>query len=47
MVSQVKRIPMRVRIAAILTVVAGFMLIVRRRFFDESPTTDIEEAPAV
>lgn len=44
-VSTVRQMPARVHIAAILTVVAGFGLIVLRRLFGDTNTQDIAEEP--
>lgn len=44
-VTTVRHLPARVHIAAVLTVVAGFILLIRRRLIDDA-TTDITEEPA-
>lgn len=44
-VTTVRQMPARVHVAAILTVVAGFVLIVYRRLIGSAPTQDITEEP--
>lgn len=45
-VKTVRQMPARVHIAAILAVVAGFVLIAYRRLIGSTPTQDITEEPA-